>query len=276
MSVIEKSKYATRDLTPLVATEVRTDAETLLSGEIAEDIREILERRGVVVFPEINLTDEQQVIFTKTIGVHAPESEAGVFKVTLDSNENSMADYLRSGFFWHLDGTMDKLPIRASILSARQLSPIGGQTEWANTYAAYEALSEEDKQAIANLKARHTLEAFHSSIYPEPTYAQLLEWREHASRTLPLVWTHQSGRKSLIIGNSIGFVEDMDRDESRLLTARLRDHTTQPQFVYRHDWKIGDMIMWDNCGTIHRAIRYPADSGRMMHRTKIKGEELFA
>lgn len=276
MSVIAKSKYTRRDLTPLIATEIRTDVGTLLSGEIAKDIRDILERRGVVIFPEINLTDEQQVDFTKTIGVHAPETAAGVFKVTLDSTENEMADYLRSGFFWHLDGTMDKLPIRASILSARRLSPIGGQTEWANTYAAYEALPDEDKHTIANMKARHTLEAFHSSIYPEPGYAQLLEWREHPSRTLPLVWKHQSGRKSLIIGNSIGYIEDMDRDESRLLAARLRDHATQPQFVYRHEWKVGDMVMWDNCGTIHRAIRYTADSGRMMHRTKIKGEEMFA
>jgi alpha-ketoglutarate-dependent taurine dioxygenase len=230
----------------------------------------------VVIFPEINLTDEEQVEFTKTIGIHAPENEAGVFKVTLDSTENDVADYLRSGFFWHLDGTMDKLPIRASILSARRLSPVGGQTEWANTYAAYEALPDEDKRAIAHLTARHTLEAHHSSIYPEPSYAQLVEWRQHPSRTLPLVWNHKSGRKSLIVGNSVGFIEDMDRDESRLLLAKLRDHTTQPQFVYRHEWKVGDMVMWDNCGTIHRAIRYPADSGRMMHRTKIKGEEAFA
>lgn len=269
-------KYETRDLAPLIATEVRADPETLLSGKIAADIRDILETRGVVVFPEINLSDEQQIAFTKTIGVHAPETEQGVFKVTLDSAENENAEYLRSGFFWHLDGTMDKVPIRASILSARRLSPVGGQTEWANTYSAYETLSDEDKALIADLKARHTLEALHSSIHPEPTYDQLVSWRQHASRTLPLVWNHRSGRKSLIVGNSAGFIEGMDRDESRLLLARLRDHTVQGQFVYRHEWKLGDMIMWDNCGTIHRAIRYPADSGRMMLRTKIKGEEAFA
>lgn len=276
MSVMQKARFTTRDLAPLIATEIRTDVETLVSGAIAQDIRDLLEERGVILFPEINLTDEQQIAFTKTIGVFAPETQKGIFKVSLDAAENDYADYLRSGFFWHLDGTMDKTPIRASILSARRLSPVGGQTEWANTYAAYEALPEEDKRAIAKLRARHTLEALHSSIYPEPTYAQLLEWREHASRTLPLVWNHKSGRKSLVIGNSAGFIEDMDRDESRLLLARLRDHTTQPQFVYRHEWKLGDMVMWDNCGTIHRAIRYPADSGRLMHRTKIQGEEAFA
>jgi alpha-ketoglutarate-dependent taurine dioxygenase len=276
MTVMQKDRYTARDLAPCIATEIRTDVETLLNGAIAQDIRGLLEERGVIVFPAINLTDEQQIIFTKTIGTHAPETEKGVFKVTLDAAENEVADYLRSGFFWHLDGTMDKLPIRASILSARRLSPIGGQTEWANTYAAYEALSETDKAALANLRARHTLEALHSSIYPEPSYAQLLEWREHPSRTLPIVWNHRSGRKSLIVGNSAGFIEGMDRDESRLLLARLRDHATQPQFVYRHEWTIGDMVMWDNCGTIHRAIRYPADSGRLMHRTKIKGEEAFA
>lgn len=274
MSVMDKTRYTARDLTPHIATEIRTDVETLLSGEIASVIRDLLEARGVVIFPEVSLTDEQQVAFTRTVGVYAPAQ--GVFKVSLDAAENENADYLRSGFFWHLDGTMDPTPIRASILSARRLSPVGGQTEWANTYAAYEALSGEDKQAIAGLRARHTLEALHSSIYPEPSYAQLLEWREHASRTLPVVWNHRSGRKSLVIGNSAGFIEGMDRDESRLLLARLRDHATRPQFVYRHEWKIGDMVMWDNCGTIHRALRYPADSGRLMHRTKIEGEEPFA
>ena len=166
MSVMQKARCTSRDLTPLIATEVRADVDTLLSGEIAADIRDILENRGVVVFPEVNLTDEQQVAFTKTVGTYA--AEQGVFKVTLDVKENDYADYLRSGFFWHLDGTMDKTPLRASLLSARRVSPVGGQTESANTYAAYEALSEEDKRLIAGLKARHTLEALHSSVYPEP------------------------------------------------------------------------------------------------------------
>jgi alpha-ketoglutarate-dependent taurine dioxygenase len=274
MSVTQMAKFTARDLTPLIGTEVHADAATLLSGELAGEIRDILERRGVVVFPELHLTDAQQITFTKTVGTYAPEQ--GVFKVTLDPELNPNADYLRSGFFWHLDGTMDSKPLRASILSARRLSPVGGGTEWANTYAAYEALSDEDKQALAGLKARHTLEALHSSIYPEPTYTQLVEWRQRPGRTIPVVWTHRSGRKSLVIGNSAGFIEGMDRDESRLLLARLRDHATQPQFVYRHEWKLGDMAMWDNCGTIHRALWYPADSGRLMHRTKLEGEEPFA
>jgi alpha-ketoglutarate-dependent taurine dioxygenase len=274
MSVMQESRYRLRELAPHIGTELRTSAATLLSGEISEDIRDLLEARGVVVFPEIHLTDEQQVAFTKTVGTYAPEQ--GVFKVTLDSRENPNADYLRSGFFWHLDGTMDSIPLRASILSARRLSPTGGGTEWANTYAAYEVLSDEDKAALVGLKARHTLEALHSSIYPEPSYAQLVEWRQHARRTIPVVWTHRSGRKSLVSGNSAQYIEDMDRDESRLLLARLRDHATQPQFVYSHRWQFGDMVMWDNCGTIHRALWYPADSGRLMHRTKLAGEEPFA
>ena len=274
MSVKQQVSYAERQLAPLIASEFRADTETLLSGEIAPVIRDLLEERGVVVFPEAHLSDEQQVAFTKTLGTYAPEQ--GVFKVTLDPQENPNADYLRSGFFWHLDGTMDAKPLRASLLSARRLSPVGGGTEWANTYAAYEALSDEDKAMLAGLQVRHSLEALHSSIYPEPSFVQLIEWRQRPSRTMPLVWTHRSDRKSLVIGNSAHCIEGMDRDESRLLLARLRDHTTQPQFVYRHDWKLGDMVIWDNCGTIHRALWYPADSGRLMHRTKLEGEEPFA
>ena len=131
MSVLQQASCAVRELTPLVASELRCDVGTLLSGEIAPVIRDLLEERGLVVFPEVHLSDEQQVAFTKTVGTYAPEQ--GVFKVTLDPAENPNADYLRSGFFWHLDGTMDAKPLRASVLSARRLSPVGGGTEFANT-----------------------------------------------------------------------------------------------------------------------------------------------
>jgi alpha-ketoglutarate-dependent taurine dioxygenase len=112
--------------------------------------------------------------------------------------------------------------------------------------------------------------------HPEPSYAELRAWQKMPPRTLPLVWKHRSGRKSLVLGATASHVEGIDLREGWALLTRLRDWATQPQFVYRHEWKLGDVVIWDNTGTMHRAMPYPLDSGRLMHRTKLHGEEPFA
>ena len=111
---------------------------------------------------------------------------------------------------------------------------------------------------------------------PEPTYEKWLEWRAIGRKELPLVWKHASGRKSLVIGNSVHAILGMDPLDSTELLIRLRDFATRPEFSYRHTWKVGDLVMWDNTGTLHRATPYPLDSGRMLHRTKLEGEEPIA
>jgi len=95
-------------------------------------------------------------------------------------------------------------------------------------------------------------------------------------RDLPLVWTHRSGRKSLVIGATGRHIVDMDFKKSAELLVRLRDWATQPQFVYRHTWSVGDLVIWDNTGTMHKATPYDPKSGRLLHRTKLEGEEAFA
>ena len=90
------------------------------------------------------------------------------------------------------------------------------------------------------------------------------------------MWTHKSGRKSLVIGSTAAYVEGMDTPDSMDLLVRLRDWATQPQFVYHHQWEPGDLVMWDNTGTLHRAIPYEVESGRLMHRTILQGEEPIA
>jgi len=110
---------------------------------------------------------------------------------------------------------------------------------------------------------------------PEPTRAQLDNWKAMGQAELPLVWKHRSGRKSLILGNTAHYVIGMDPLESQVLLHSLRDWATQPQFVYSHEWSLGDAVMWDNTGTMHRAMPYDPDCGRLLHRTKTAGEEAF-
>ncbi|MGB3893321.1 MAG: TauD/TfdA family dioxygenase [Mycolicibacter sinensis] len=268
----------TRDLTEHIATEVRADKEALLSGDYAGAIRELLEQRGVLVFPQIGFTDAEQIAFTETLGTLAPERDGeAVYDVTLDTNVNKQADYLKGSFYWHLDGTMNEVPILASLLSSKVLpADGGGDTEFCNTYAAYDALPEEDKQQLASLRAMHS--AWNSLLYydPEPAAATLRQMMAIGQCEQPLVWTHRSGSQSLMLGCTSSHIVGMEYSESTKTLVRLRDWATHPQFVYRHQWSVGDLVMWDNTGTLHRARPYDPASGRMLHRTKLAGEEPFA
>ena len=264
---------------PSIGSVIRTDKETLLSGERAAEIRELMEERGVLVFAEINLTDEEQIAFTKTLGTMGQdigEEKDKVYPITMDTAINPNASYLKGAFFWHIDGTMSEKPILASIMSSRALSKEGGDTEFCNTYAAYDALPEEEKRAIDGLKVVHAM--WRSQLYhrPEPTYEEMQRWQSLGNNEIPLVWKHRSGRKSLVLGATALQVVGMDIAESEALLVRLREWTTGPRFTYRHKWKLGDMVLWDNTGTMHRALPYDHTSGRLMHRTKLEGEEAFA
>ena len=270
------SHLTTVDLRPRIASEIVIDKQTLLTGAVSMEVRELLERRGVVVFREIHLTDEEQIAFTKTLGPISELNRNKVSKITIDPMESSAADYIRGAFYWHIDGSMLDIPIGCALLTARRLSPVGGQTEFANTYAAYDDLPKSEKVALEKLKVVHLMEASQRYVTPEPTYAQFQLWQRFPPKTLPLVWSHRSGRKSLVLGSTASHIEGMDLREGWALLTRLRDWATQPQFVYRHEWKLGDMLIWDNSGTMHRATQYPLESGRMMHRTQIAGEEQIA
>ncbi len=268
--------FSITDIEPLIGAEIKADKETLLSGKYANEIRETLEARGVFVIREINFTDEEQLAFTKTLGNVIDEGENGVYKVTLDTELNEHADYLKGAFYWHMDGSTLEVPILASLLNGLKPSDEGGNTEFCNTYAAYEDLSDEDKAQCENLRVVHSLAAAQAMVHPEPDAQQLAMWQLVPPRSHPLVWTHASGRKSLVIGATASHIEGMDYQEGRALLHKLRLHCTQPQYVYSHKWTKGDLLAWDNTGTLHRATAYPLDSGRLMHRTKLEGEEPIA
>jgi alpha-ketoglutarate-dependent taurine dioxygenase len=275
MATAAKARFASEEIKPKIGSRVLADKEALLSGDYAVEIMDLLEQRGVLVFPEIHFTDEEQIAFTETLGTFAREIRGeDIYKVTLDAGKNSTAEYLKGAFFWHFDGFMSPMPIRASLLSSKVLSPPGtGNTEFANTYAAYEALSDEDKDHVDGLTAVHALAATQLDITPEPSYEKWREWRAVGRKELPLVWTHKSGRKSLVIGNSAHNILNYDPLDGEELLIRLRDLATGSELTYSHEWKLGDLVMWDNTGSLHRATYYPLDCGRMLHRTKLEGDE---
>jgi len=264
------------DLTPAIGASVRGSAGDLIQPEVARELRDLLRQRGVLVFKELDLTTDQQVELAGMLGTVRQEGGGNIFKITLDSKINPGADYLKGSFLWHMDGTHDDIPVFASLLSGRKLSAVGGQTEFANSYAAYEALSPEMKQRIDGLQVLHS---FHTSMIRaevEPTEEHVAYWATIPNKVHNLVWTHESGRKSLVIGCHASHVVGMDSAESDALIAELIAWVTLPRFTYRHEWSVGDLLIWDNTGVLHRAEPYPLDSGRVMDRTTLMGEEAFA
>lgn len=269
-------------LTPRIGTEVQTDLETLLSGRLAGEIRELLIRRGVLVVRDLPMTDEQQRTFTQSLGTLRlgtvkVEGEAGLMKVTQDKRENpTYAEFFPGTFFWHFDGPYEEVPPFATVLTPRRLSPTGGRTEFASTYAAYEDLPNDDKALLETLEVVHAMPAAMWHSYEDVTEEQLALWRSYPVRTHPLVWRHRSGRKSLVLATSASRIAGMHLAESHDLLQRLMAWATQPQYVYRHEWRMHDLLIWDNTGTMHRATPYDAGSGRLLHRFTLDGEEPIA
>ncbi|MCB2077000.1 MAG: TauD/TfdA family dioxygenase [Novosphingobium sp.] len=279
MSVATRTELKHEYIKPLIGCRILNSKEELLSGELGPQLRELLGLRGVLVFPGIDFTDDEQVAFTRTMGTFAPEGDHGenVHPITLDVEKNpSSAEYLKGSLYWHLDGVRNTVPILASLLSCRVPSPRGtGNTGFASTYAAYDALPEETKAEIDDLRVIHAPWASMFYYDPEPNIQKLKGFMGAGEAELPLVWEHQDGRKSLVLGCTAHHVVGVDHTKSAELLHGLRDFATGDDFTYSHEWTAGDMVIWDNTGTLHRAEAYDPSCGRLMVRTKLEGEEPF-
>ena len=278
-------------LAPRIAAKAVMRREEVLDPAFADECRDALERYGVLLFPQIGFNDAEQVALSKNLGDVVPQgpkrpdgTQEVVFKITLDPRENPSAEYLKATIGWHIDGLFDDgPPPKATMLSARRLSATGGQTEFCNTYAAYDDLPAAERQYYESLRIVHSLAASNRATNPNPSTEEQAHWREAEAlraragrigeKEHPLVWRHRTGRKSLVLGMTVDHVAGMSAAESGALIATLTAHATRREIVYRHEWQIGDLLMWDNCGVMHRAIPYDANSGRMMHRTVLHGVE---
>jgi alpha-ketoglutarate-dependent taurine dioxygenase len=237
---------------------------------------EALEQYGVLVFRRLEIDDETQIAFSKRlddVGKAEPAEPPRIFTVTLDPAKNPVAEYLRGTFAWHIDGAQDEVPTKATMLSAKVVAAEGGETEFASTYAAYDDLDGEDKERFESVRVLHSFEASQRLVQPDPTPEELARWREKPDREHPLVWRHRSGRRSLVIGATADHVVGMGRAAGRALLDRLLARATAPGRVYRHAWSVGDLVIWDNTGVMHRACPYDPASARELHRTTMSGDE---
>jgi alpha-ketoglutarate-dependent taurine dioxygenase len=273
---------AIRQTTDTIGAEISgIGPEDLLKDfSVVAAISESLEAHGVLVFRGLDLDPQTQVAFCGRFGEldysegHHPVP--GIYRVTRDTSKSSAAEYMKGTFHWHIDGCTPlhgEPPQKATVLSAKAVADSGGDTEFASTYAAYDALNQEEKEWFASLRVLHSLEASQRLVYPDPTPEQVAGWRSRPTSVHPLVWTHKSGRKSLLISAHAERILEMKAEEGRALLDELMDRATEESLVYRHRWSVGDTVMWDNTGVMHRATPYPPGSPREMLRTSIFGTE---
>ena len=268
----------TEKLSPTVGALVEElDHDRLLNDPAIPDlVHEALEANGALVFRGLHLDDDTQIAFSKRLGEveklgrgEKPE----IFRVTLDTSKNPAAQYLKGTFQWHIDGCTDDIPIMATVLSAHAVAERGGETEFASTYGAYDALSDDEKARVDAMRVVHTIEASQRLHNPNPTEEEVARWRMRPPKEHPLVWQHRDGRRSLVVGATASHVVGLDVEEGQAILQDLLDHATEPDRVYRHEWEVGDLVIWDNRGVLHRACPYDATSPRDMHRCTLSGNE---
>jgi alpha-ketoglutarate-dependent taurine dioxygenase len=293
---------------PNIGARVHAERSSLLDPAVAKECLRLLEEYLVLVFPRIGLSDDEQLAFTDALGprIDYTRTVAGgsaaapaVYKLTLDPEINSEPEETSATFFWHFDGYyLVTPPPKATVLSGRTIPPGGAKTDFANTYLAYERLSDWEKEEIADLKAWHTvvgsmrqikngfdekaLERLRTTARTmratvDPTGLPQLDpscYDEYGT-LLPVIWTHKDGRKSLLLGQNADRIDGLSLAVGRAILTRLQEWTVQPDFSYRHEWEEGDLVIWNNHGVIHRAHPYDEASGRVMHRTTVSGTELF-
>ena len=174
---------------------------------------------------------------------------------------------------WHSDSSFRAIPAKYSLLSARIVNPKGGNTEFADMRAAYDALDADTSTEIADLICEHSLMFSRGSLgfteYTGEERELFKPVRQSLVRTHPV-----TGRKSLYLSSHAGAILGRPTPEARILLGDLREHATQPQFVYIHKWRVNDLVMWDNRQTMHRGRRYDETQARDVRRTTVAGDAM--
>lgn len=275
---------------PFFAAEVSgCDVSRPLSPAEIAAIHAGMDRFGVLVFREQRIDDDQQVAFSRSLGpleqatgdIAAPEERRLGMELNdisnLDKHGRVLARDDRRRLFglgnrlWHSDSSFKAVPAKYSILSARRIPPSGGNTEFADMRAAYDALDDATKREIHDLVCLHS-QLFSRGIlgFTDFTAAEREKWAPVRQR---LVRRHPGTRRlSLYLSSHAGAIEGWPVPEARALLRDLTEHATERRFVYAHTWRPWDLVMWDNRVTMHRARRYDQSAVRDMRRTTLTNE----
>jgi alpha-ketoglutarate-dependent 2,4-dichlorophenoxyacetate dioxygenase len=279
-----------RQLHPLFVGEVSgVDLRQPMDAATAAQIVAAADQYAVLVFHDQAITDAQQIAFSRLLGPlettikayrpgHKPRLDLHISDVSnLDEESRVLAADDRRRMLglgnrlWHTDSSFKAIPARYSLLSARAIPGEGGETQFADMRAAYDALSPAMQARIEGLVAEHSV------LYSRSTIGFTDFTDEERARLPPvpqrLVRVHPgSKRKTLYLASHAGWIRGMQIPEARMLLRDLMEHATQREFVHTHQWKVGDLVMWDDRCTMHRAREYDMTQPRDMHRTTVSDE----
>ncbi len=270
-----------------IGAEVRgIDVASPHGEETFAQLRRALYGHSVLVFHDQDISDEQQVAFTRGFGrlqttlASDPYGGGGFINRIANVDEegrlirprDKRSLYQAGNMLWHSDGSFKAVPLRASMLSARVVPPRGGETEYASLRAAYAALPQPRKDQLDGLVAEHSMAHSRAQIAPglltEAFRKETPPVRHVLVRTVP-----ETGEKALYVGSYASHIIGWEREKGRALLEALLEWATQPKFVYRHQWETNDLVMWDNRTCLHRGR--PWDNAvykRIMHRTTLAGD----
>ena len=280
-----------RQIHPVFAGEVSgVDITKPLTPEEVAAIEAGMDKYAVLVFHDQNITDEQQMAFTRNFGAIEDARGGNITKPQdkrLATGMNDVSNLGKDGkplardsrqrlfnlgnMLWHSDSSFRAIPAKYSLLSARVVNKKGGNTEFADMRAAYEALDDETKREIEDLVCEHSLMYSRGSLgfldYTDEEKAMFKPVRQRLVRTHPV-----TGRKSLYLSSHAGAIVGMPMPEARMLLRDLNEHATQPQIRLRPQVALHDLVMWDNRQTMHRVRRYDESQPRDMRRTTVAGD----
>jgi len=279
-----------RQLHPVFVGEVSgVDLRQALTRDEAAAIDAGMDRYAVLAFHGQEITDEQQIAFSRNFGEIENSYGGNVTKPNqkrlnplmndvsnLGEDNRPLARDDRRRLFnlgnqlWHSDSSFRAVPAKYSLLSGRVIVEKGGNTEFADMRAAYDSLDVETKTLIEDLVCEHSLMYSRGQLGFEVTDEERLLFRPVRQS---LVRTHPvTGRKSLYLASHAGTIVGWPVPEARALLRDLTEHATQPQFVYSHKWRQYDLVMWDNRQTMHRVRRFDDALVRDMRRTTVAGD----
>ncbi len=276
-----------KQLHPLFVGEVSgVDLRQPLDRDDVTALNDAINKHGILIYHDQHITDEQQQAFSRNFGDlettvrafrrdFAPRLDVHMADISnLDENNKVLPPNDRRRLnalgnrLWHSDSSFKRVPARFSLLSARVIPSWGGETQFADMRAAWDALPDRMKARVEGMICEHTQLFSRAKI-------GFTDWSpEERAKMDPvpqvMVRTHPgSGRKSLYLSSHAGRIHGMEEPEARMLLLDLVEFATQPQFVHTHTWKVGDLVMWDNRCTMHRAREYDETQVRDMHRTTV-------
>jgi len=265
------------------AAELRgVDLSRPLSDAAFARIHAMFLEHTVLVFPEQTLDDDALLAFTGRFGSmdvhhlaeHRMKDHPQIRILTNDKKDGKYVGAYNAGMVWHSDQSFKELPMLATFLLGDDCPPEGADTQFADLTAAYAALPAETKARIDGLVAIHDRNFSYAERYPERPPLTPEQLREVPPVAHPLVRRHpETGRPSLFLALSdIRDIEGMDRESALNLVRELAEFATGAEFLYSHKWRNGDLVVWDNRCTMHRATPFDQKYRRYMRRTQVRGD----